>query len=290
MNVIKRDGSEAVFDSQKIYNAIMGVNNDLKDAEKITDDDAQRMTNNAVQTCSTFKRALSVEEIQDIVEKELMVAGRYEAAKQYVVYRYKRMVMRQKNTTDDEMLSLIDGKNEEMNQENSNKNPRVISVQRDYMAGMVSKDLCRRYLYPKDVIEAHDKGIIHIHDMDYVLGHLHNCELINLEDMLQNGTVIHGSMIERPKSFLTACTVATQISASVASNTFGGQTISLAHLAPFIDISRQKYIKQIEEELGGVFVAKEKIREMAEIRTRREVKAGVQTIQYQVSTIMCSNG
>lgn len=290
MNVIKRDGSEVVFDSSKIYRAILGTNNDLDDAHKLSKATAKSIADDVVAKCESFNRALNVEEIQDLVEAGISKYGSFEAAKQYTLYRYKRALARQKNTIDDKIIALVDGKNEELIQENSNKNPCRISVQRDYMAGEVSKDLCRRYLYPKDVIEAHDKGIIHIHDMDYVLGHLHNCELINLEDMLQNGTVIHGSMIEKPKSFLTACTVATQISAAVASNSFGGQTISLAHLAPFINISRQKYIAQIEEELGDVFVASSKIREMAEVRTRREVKAGVQTIQYQVSTIMCSNG
>lgn len=290
MNVIKRDGSEVVFDSSKIYRAILGTNNDLDDAHKLSEATAKSIADDVVAKCESFNRALNVEEIQDLVEAGISKYGSFEAAKQYTLYRYKRALARQKNTIDDKIIALVDGKNEELIQENSNKNPCRISVQRDYMAGEVSKDLCRRYLYPKDVIEAHDKGIIHIHDMDYVLGHLHNCELINLEDMLQNGTVIHGSMIEKPKSFLTACTVATQISAAVASNSFGGQTISLAHLAPFINVSRQKYIAQIEEELGDVFVASSKIREMAEVRTRREVKAGVQTIQYQVSTIMCSNG
>lgn len=291
MNVIKRDGSEVVFDESKIVKAILGVNNDLpNDDDKVMQVSAEMIASEITSRCKELNRSLNVEEIQDMVERALGEGGFHEAAKQYIIYRYKRSIKRQKNTTDDKILALIDCKNEELIQENSNKNPLRIAVQRDYMAGEVSKDLCRRYLYPQDVIAAHDRGAIHIHDTDYVLGHEHNCELINLEDMLQNGTVINGSMIEKPKSFLTACTIATQISASVASNTFGGQTISLAHLAPFIDVSRQKYRAQIKEELGDIVVSEDKLNEMAELRTRREIKAGVQTIQYQISTIMCSNG
>lgn len=290
MNVIKRNGVEVQFDPEKIQRAIAGVNNDLPDDKKMSLPAIALIANSVVATCCTFKRALGVEEIQDIVEKALAEHGLYQASKEYILYRYKRALARQKNTTDDKMLSLLDCANEELIQENSNKNPTVISVQRDYMAGEVSKDLCRRFLYPKDVMEANDRGAIHIHDLDYVAGHIHNCELINLDDMLQNGTVINGSMIEKPKSFLTACTVATQISASVASNSYGGQTISLSHLSPFIDVSRQKIRKQVLEELDGLDLPEEKINEIVETRVRREVKAGVQTIQYQVSTIMCSNG
>lgn len=290
MNVIKRNGMEVVFDPRKILNAISAVNKDVTGNDAINSTDVWKIANEVVERCSKFNRALNVEEIQDIVEQEISKAGHFEASKQYMLYRYKRALARQKNTIDDEVMTLIDGTNEEMKQENSNKNPTTVSVQRDYMAGMVSRDLCRRMLYPKEVIDAHDKGIIHIHDMDYVLAHMHNCELVNLEDMLQNGTIISGSYISKPKSFLTACTVATQIAAQVASNSFGGQTISLAHLAPFIDVSRQKIRKQLEDELAGTGVPEEKLDEILEQRLRREITAGVQTIQYQVSTIMCTNG
>ena len=290
MNVIKRDGSEAVFDSQKIYNAILGVNNDLKEGEKISGEDAQRMTDHVVQTCNTFKRTLNVEEIQDIVEKELMIAGRYEAAKQYVVYRYKRSIARQKNTTDDKILSLINCDNEEVKQENSNKNPTVVSVQRDYMAGEVSKDLCHRKLLPADVVSAHDEGLIHFHDADYFAQRMHNCDLVNLEDMLQNGTVISGTMIEKPKSFHTACNIATQIIAQVASCQYGGQSISLSHLAPFVETSRQKIRAQLLDELGTTWMPEEKVNEIVEKRVRDEIKRGVQTLQYQVITLMTTNG
>ena len=290
MNVIKRDGSEAVFDSQKIYNAILGVNNDLKECEKISGEDVQRMTDHVVQTCNTFKRTLNVEEIQDIVEKELMIAGRSEAAKQYVVYRYKRSIARQKNTTDDKILSLINCDNEEVKQENSNKNPTVVSVQRDYMAGEVSKDLCHRKLLPADVVSAHDEGLIHFHDADYFAQRMHNCDLVNLEDMLQNGTVISGTMIEKPKSFHTACNIATQIIAQVASCQYGGQSISLSHLAPFVETSRQKIRAQLLDELGTTWMPEEKVNEIVEKRVRDEIKRGVQTLQYQVITLMTTNG
>ena len=290
MNVIKRSGEEVVFDSSKILNAVLAVNNDCTGYDRVDDLVAKAITDAVIKKCESFGRAVSVEEIQDLVEKELMLAGKQEASKQYIIYRFKRAEARKKNTIDDKVLALIDCQNEELIQENSNKNPKVISVQRDYMAGEVSKDVCRRFLYPKDVMQAHDDGLIHIHDLDYVASHIHNCELINLDDMLQNGTVINGSMIEKPKSFLTACTVATQISASVASNSYGGQTISLSHLAPFIDVSRQKIRKQVLDELKGLGIVPEKIDEIVEKRVRREVKSGVQTIQYQVSTIMCSNG
>lgn len=290
MNVIKRDGSESVFDAKKIMNAILGVNNDLSDSDKIDATSAEEMTNLIVNACTAYNRALNVEEIQDIVERTLMKHGRHEAAKQYVLYRYKRALARQKNTTDDKIISLIDSFNEEIKQENSNKNPAQASTQRDYMAGEVSKDISKRLLLPKEVVNAHNEGSIWFHDMDYYAQHIFNCCLVNLEDMLQNGTVISGNMIESPKSFLTACTVASQIAAAVSSGQYGGQTMSLAHLAPFVDVSRKKYIKQIKEELGGVYVSNDKIAEMAEIRTRREVKAGIQTLAYQLCTIRCSNG
>lgn len=292
MNVIKRNGSEVVFDANKILNAVLAVNKDCTGYDQVDETVAKAVTDAVVDKCESFGRAVGVEEIQDLVEKELMLAGKHEASKQYIIYRFKRSEARKKNTIDDKVLALIDCQNEELIQENSNKNPKVISVQRDYMAGEVSKDVCRRFLYPKDVMQAHDDGLIHIHDLDYVASHIHNCELINLEDMLQNGTVINGSMIESPKSFLTACTVATQISASVASNSYGGQTMTLSHLSPFIDVSRQKIRKQVKEELEdlGDLVTAEQIEDIVEKRVRREVRAGVQTIQYQVSTIMCSNG
>ena len=290
MTIIKRSGAEAPFDKEKIANAITKANASVDEAERIPPERIRGIADWIAGIAASTGRALSVEEIQDKVEESLMADGFFALARNYITYRYERAKSRVKNTIDDRVLALIDGTNEDLNQENSNKNPTVIAVQRDYMAGEVSKDLCRRYLYPADVVAAHDDGVIHIHDMDYVIGHLHNCELINLEDMLQNGTVINGSMVERPKSFLTACTVATQISASVASNSYGGQTISLAHLAPFIDVSRQKIRKQVVEDIQGHQLTPEEIEGIVERRVRREVEAGVQTIQYQVSTIMCSNG
>lgn len=290
MNVIKRDGSEVKFEKSRIYIAISKANASVPEDKRIPENTLGNLVDTITSWCEGLGRAPKVEEIQDKVQTSLADAGYGRVAMSYAVYRYARAEARKKNTIDDAIMTLIDGSNEEMNQENSNKNPREISVQRDYMAGIVSKDLCRRVLYPADVMEAHDRGVIHIHDLDYVVGHLHNCELINLEDMLQNGTVIHGNMIEQPKSFLTACTVATQISASVSSNTFGGQTISLAHLSPFINVSRQKIRAQVTEELNGMLVTDSDIERIVESRVRREVKSGVQTIQYQVSTIMCSNG
>lgn len=290
MQIIKRSGAEAPFDKQKIVAAISKANASVEEAERIPEGRVRWIADRIEAEATGATRALSVEEVQDKVEEALMSEGYFSLARKYITYRYERAQKRMKNTIDDRVLALIDGTNEDLNQENSNKNPTVIAVQRDYMAGEVSKDLCRRYLYPADVVAAHDEGVIHIHDMDYVIGHLHNCELINLEDMLQNGTVINGSMVERPKSFLTACTVATQISASVASNSYGGQTISLAHLAPFIDVSRQKIRKQVVEDMQGHQLAAEEIEGIVERRVRREVASGVQTIQYQVSTIMCSNG
>lgn len=290
MQIIKRSGAEAPFDKQKIVAAISKANASVEESERIPEGRVRWIADRIEAEATGATRALSVEEVQDKVEEALMSEGYFSLARKYITYRYERAQKRMKNTIDDRVLALIDGTNEDLNQENSNKNPTVIAVQRDYMAGEVSKDLCRRYLYPADVVVAHDEGVIHIHDMDYVIGHLHNCELINLEDMLQNGTVINGSMVERPKSFLTACTVATQISASVASNSYGGQTISLAHLAPFIDVSRQKIRAQVEEDMAGHGFTDEEISSIVERRVRREVAAGVQTIQYQVSTIMCSNG
>ena len=290
MNVIKRDGSEVVFDSSKIYRAILGTNNDLDDSHKLSEATAKSIADDVVAKCESFNRAMNVEEIQDLVETGISRLGSFEAAKQYTLYRYKRALARQKNTTDDKILTLVDGVNEEVKQENSNKNPTVVSVQRDYVAGEVSRDIARRQLLPTDVMDAHDKGIIHFHDSDYYIQRMFNCCLINLEDMLQNGTVISGTAIEKPKSFLTACTIATQIVAQVASCQYGGQTISLAHLAPFVDISRQKIRRQLEEELNGAYMPYDQMERIVQMRLEREIRSGVQTIQYQVETLMTTNG
>ena len=290
MNVIKRSGEEVIFDANKIRDAILKVNNDCSGYDQVDTSMASIITDNVVNKCNEFGRAVTVEEIQDLVERELMLAGKHEASKQYIIYRYKRSEARKQNTTDSKVLALVNGTNEEIKQENSNKNPTVASVQRDYMAGEMSKDLCHRILVPADVMKAHDAGIIHFHDADYFAQHIFNCCLVNLEDMLQNGTVISGNTIDRPKSFLTACTIATQIAACVASNQYGGQSMSLAQIAPFIDVSRQKIRKQLAKELEGIDISEDKFNTIVEDRVKKEVKAGVQTIQYQVSTIASSNG
>jgi len=290
MNVIKRSGEEVIFDANKIRDAILKVNNDCSGYDQVDTSMASIITDNVVNKCDGFGRAVTVEEIQDLVERELMLAGKHEASKQYIIYRYKRSEARKQNTTDSKVLALVNGTNEEIKQENSNKNPTVASVQRDYMAGEVSKDLCHRILVPADVMKAHDAGIIHFHDADYFAQHIFNCCLVNLEDMLQNGTVISGNTIDRPKSFLTACTIATQIAACVASNQYGGQSMSLAQIAQFIDVSRQKIRKQLAKELDGIDISEDKFNTIVEDRVKKEVKAGVQTIQYQVSTIASSNG
>ena len=292
MKVIKRNGSEVTFDPEKITIAISKANGAVADKYRLNPEDIQDITDIVTYKCSKLGHTPSVEEIQDLVELQIMGHGAYALAKAYITYRYERSLVRQANTTDDTILSLIDCTNELANQENSNKNPQINSVMRDYMAGEVSKDLTRRMLLPKEVVDAHDAGIIHFHDADYYAQRMHNCDLVNLEDMLQNGTVISGTMIERPHSFSTACNIATQIIAQVASNQYGGQSISLTHLAPFVDVSRKKLRKVVEQEMAaiGVNPGEEKISELVETRLRDEVRRGVQTIQYQVLTLLTTNG
>ena len=292
MKVIKRSGSETKFNASKIFNAISKANNSLDENLRLTDDQIREITAKVEKECKKRKRASSVEEIQDLVEKEIMAAGKYELAKSYITYRYTRALARKANTTDDQILTLIECTNEEVMQENSNKNPVCNSVQRDYMAGEVSKDISKRSLLPKEVTEAHSEGIIHFHDMDYYAQHMHNCDLVNLEDMLQNGTVISGTMIVKPRSFSTACNIATQIIAQVASSQYGGQSISLTHLAPFVQVSREKITEEVREELKIVNVKMDEaqISSIVEERLKREIRKGIQTIQYQVVTLMTTNG
>ncbi|HBA93166.1 MAG TPA: anaerobic ribonucleoside-triphosphate reductase, partial [Ruminococcaceae bacterium] len=291
MNIIKRNGSEAVFDLNKIIIAVTKANQ-ASDKKELTQSQINDIAEYVEFKISKANRALSVEEIQDIVEDQIMAQGAFEVAKRYVKYRYTRSLVRKANTTDNQILSLIECNNEEVKQENSNKNPTVNSVQRDYMAGEVSKDITKRILLPEDIVEAHENGIIHFHDADYFAQHMHNCDLVNLEDMLQNGTVISDTMIEKPHSFSTACNIATQIIAQVASSQYGGQSISLTHLAPFVQISREKIRKQVmteAEDFGGD-LTEEKIQKITERRLRDEVSRGVQTIQYQVVTLLTTNG
>ena len=292
MKIIKRNGQEAIFDEVKITNAIIGANKEVVETERLSEEEIDNITNDIKYKCQKMKRALSVEEIQNSVEDELMKLNAFSVARKYITYRFQRALARQSNTTDDQILSLIECANEEVKQENSNKNPTVNSVQRDYMAGEVSKDLTRRILLPEDIVKAHDEGLIHFHDADYFSQHMHNCDLVNLEDMLQNGTVISETMIEKPKSFSTACNVATQIIAQVASSQYGGQSITLSHLAPFVDVSRQKFRKEVKEEFEtiGLELDDEKINALAEERLKKEITKGVQTIQYQVVTLMTTNG
>lgn len=292
MKIIKRNGQEAIFDEVKITNAIIGANKEVVETERLSEEEIDNITNDIKYKCQKMKRALSVEEIQNLVEDELMKLNAFFVARKYITYRFQRALARQSNTTDDQILSLIECANEEVKQENSNKNPTVNSVQRDYMAGEVSKDLTRRILLPEDIVKAHDEGLIHFHDADYFSQHMHNCDLVNLEDMLQNGTVISETMIEKPKSFSTACNVATQIIAQVASSQYGGQSITLSHLAPFVDVSRQKFRKEVKEEFEtiGLELDDEKINALAEERLKKEITKGVQTIQYQVVTLMTTNG
>ena len=292
MKVIKRNGTEVVFDITKIIAAITKANESVEESARMTAMQVKRIAEFVELSCLKMNRSPSVEEIQDLVEYQIMAHGAYEVAKNYVTYRYTRSLVRKSNTTDEKILSLIECCNEEAKQENSNKNPIVNSTQRDYMAGEVSRDLSERLLLPPDIVEAHREGIIHFHDSDYYAQHMHNCDLVNLEDMLQNGTVITGTMIERPHSFSTACNIATQIIAQVASNQYGGQSISLTHLAPFVDVSRKKLRKVVEQEMAaiGVNPGEEKISELVETRLRDEVRRGVQTIQYQVVTLMTTNG
>ncbi len=292
MKIIKRNGSEMPFDIERIENAISKANASVEESARMTPLQIKRIAQSVQLDCENLGRSPSVEEIQDMVEKQIMAHGAFEVAKNYITYRYTRSLVRQVNTTDEKILSLIECCNEEAKQENSNKNPVVNSTQRDYMAGEVSRDLSERVLLPKDIVEAHEQGIIHFHDTDYYAQHMHNCDLVNLEDMLQNGTVITGTLIERPHSFSTACNIATQIIAQVASNQYGGQSISLTHLAPFVDVSRKKIRKVVEQELQilGVAPSEEKISEIVETRLREEIRRGVQTIQYQVVTLLTTNG
>ena len=292
MKIIKRNKQEVEFDISKIINAITKANEAAKESDRMTVKQITRIAERVTNECENMNRALSVEEIQDLVEKQIMAHGAYEVAKLYVTYRYTRSLIRQSNTTDASILTLIECNNEELKQENSNKNPTVNSVQRDYMAGEVSKDITQRLLLPQDIVEAHQQGIIHFHDSDYFAQHMHNCDLVNLEDMLQNGTVISGTMIEKPHSFSTACNIATQIIAQVASNQYGGQSISLTHLAPFVQISREKITKKVEAEFEtlGINPSEDKKKEIVEKRLREEIERGVQTIQYQVVTLLTTNG
>ncbi len=292
MKIIKRNGSEAAFDISKIIVAIGKANATVDESIRMTPVQIQRIAESVVLSCEKLGRSPSVEEVQDMVEKQIMAHGAFEVAKNYITYRYTRTLVRQSNTTDDKILSLIECNNEEAKQENSNKNPVVNSTQRDYMAGEVSRDITNRILLPKEIVEAHNEGVIHFHDTDYFAQHMHNCDLVNLEDMLQNGTVITGTLIERPHSFSTACNIATQIIAQVASNQYGGQSISLAHLAPFVDVSRKKIRAQVEAEMAelGVEQDEAKLSAIVEKRLREEIRRGVQTIQYQVVTLLTTNG
>ena len=292
MRVIKRNGAEVEFDIVKIIAAVTKANDVVDEEARMTPVQIQRIAESVEFSCQSLGRAPTVEEIQDFVEHQIMAHGAFEVAKRYITYRYNRSLVRKSNTTDDKILSLIECNNEEAKQENSNKNPVVNSTQRDYMAGEVSRDLTNRLLLPEDIVKAHEEGIIHFHDTDYYAQHMHNCDLVNLEDMLQNGTVITGTLIERPHSFATACNIATQIVAQVASNQYGGQSISLTHLAPFVDVSRQKIRKQVlaEVEALGVDPTEDKITEIVEKRLREEIRRGVQTIQYQVVTLLTTNG
>ena len=292
MRIIKRNSSEAEFDRNKIANAIRKANFASDPSERVPEEAIQAMTDAVTAACAALGRAPGVEEVQDMVERQLMSHGAYEVAKRYITYRYTRALVRQSNTTDKKILSLIECTNEEAKQENANKNPVINSTQRDYMAGEVSKDISERLLLPSDIVEAHNEGIIHFHDMDYYAQHMHNCDLVNLEDMLQNGTVITGTLIEKPHSFSTACNIATQIIAQVASNQYGGQSISLAHLAPFVEVSRKKLRHELDEEcrLSGVEMSEEMKAKLTERMLRSEIKRGVQTIQYQVVTLLTTNG
>ncbi len=292
MKIIKRNGSEMPFDITKIIAAITKANGVVEEAERMTPVQIRRIAESVELQCEKLGRSPSVEEIQDMVETQIMAHGAYDVAKKYITYRYTRSLVRQRNTTDDKILSLIECNNEEAKQENSNKNPVVNSTQRDYMAGEVSRDITDRILLPREIVEAHESGIIHFHDSDYFAQHMHNCDLVNLEDMLQNGTVITGTLIERPHSFSTACNIATQIIAQVASNQYGGQSISLTHLAPFVDVSRRKIRASVEEEMAltGAGATAEQIDAITEKRLREEIRRGVQTIQYQVVTLLTTNG
>ena len=292
MKIIKRSGMEDTFDLKKIEAAIRKANDSVIDYEKLSEDKIQAILKNVEKACENMKRSPSVEEIQDMVENQIMNQRAFNVARNYITYRYKRALVRKSNSTDEQILSLLECNNEEVKQENSNKNPTVNSVQRDYMAGEVSKDITRRFLLEPDIVEAHENGLIHFHDADYFAQHMHNCCLVNLEDMLQNGTVISETMIDPPKSFSTACNIATQAIAQIASSQYGGQSISLSHLAPFVQVSREKYLKQVKTELeaAGIEPTEDKVRKIAELRVKEEINRGVQMIQYQVITLMTTNG
>ena len=292
MKIIKRSGTEVLFDIEKISQAVERANASVPEGVRLNDLQIKLISNNVMQTCEKMGRSLNVEEIQDLVENQIMNQRAFEVARNYITYRYKRALVRKSNSTDEQILSLIECNNEEVKQENSNKNPTVNSVQRDYMAGEVSKDITKRFLLPEDIVKAHEEGIIHFHDADYFAQHMHNCCLVNLEDMLQNGTVISETLIEPPKSFATACNIATQSIAQIASAQYGGQSISLSHLAPFVNVSRMKYQRKVREEFlaEGIDLDEEKIRQIAEKRVRDEIRQGVQMIQYQVISLMTTNG
>lgn len=291
MKIIKRNGAEVQFDVAKIYNAIRKANKEVSEDNRLSEEQIEKIVSKVTALAGDLNRAVSVEEVQDFVENQIMDQKAFAVARKYITYRYSRALVRKSNTTDAQILTLIECNNEEVKQENSNKNPTVNSVQRDYMAGEVSKDITRRILLPNDIVEAHDEGLIHFHDADYFAQHMHNCDLVNLEDMLQNGTVISGTFIEKPHSFSTACNIATQIIAQVASNQYGGQSISLTHLAPFVDISRKKIISDVREELESAGIRDEEcVAQIAEKRLRAEIKKGIQTIQYQVVTLLTTNG
>ena len=292
MKIIKRSGSEVVFDIDKIVAAIIKANESVLDYEKLSDKTIDEIARNVENACENMKRSPSVEEIQDMVENQLMNHRAFNVARNYITYRYKRALVRKSNSTDEQILSLLECNNEEVKQENSNKNPTVNSVQRDYMAGEVSKDITKRFLLPEDIVEAHEKGLIHFHDADYFAQHMHNCCLVNLEDMLQNGTVISETMIDPPKSFSTACNIATQAIAQIASSQYGGQSISLTHLAPFVQVSREKFRQQVRSEFEaiGIKFDDEMVNKVAELRVKEEINRGVQMIQYQVITLMTTNG
>ena len=292
MKIIKRSGSEVVFDIEKIVAAIIKANESVLDYEKLSDKTIDEIARNVENACENMKRSPSVEEIQDMVENQLMNHRAFNVARNYITYRYKRALVRKSNSTDEQILSLLECNNEEVKQENSNKNPTVNSVQRDYMAGEVSKDITKRFLLPEDIVDAHEKGLIHFHDADYFAQHMHNCCLVNLEDMLQNGTVISETMIDPPKSFSTACNIATQAIAQIASSQYGGQSISLTHLAPFVQVSREKFRQQVRTEFEaiGIKFDDEMVNKVAELRVKEEINRGVQMIQYQVITLMTTNG
>ena len=292
MKIIKRSGKETGFDASKIIDAVTKANQEVAESDQLSQGQIEAIAERITKVCANMERLYNVEEIQDMVENEIMAYNAFEVARKYITYRYKRALVRKSNSTDQQILSLIECNNEEIKQENSNKNPIVNSVQRDYMAGEVSKDITKRFLLPEHVVHAHEEGMIHFHDADYFAQHMHNCCLVNLEDMLQNGTVISETMIERPKSFSTACNVATQAIAQIASSQYGGQSITLSHLAPFVEVSRQKLRKIVRREFqsAGIALEQDKINEVAELRVKEEIRRGVQMIQYQVITLMTTNG